>query len=118
MNYLVLVVIEWGQDVYEEVGQGIIKTVYERGEVAVHNNMLYREVMDEESNQLVRKSFKRSLGEVWHTDNLGLFTSTFGDENEEDHVEGEVRAEVDSMLEGRGEVSSARWCAWWRTGLD
>ena len=63
----------------------IVKTGYERWEVAIHNNMLYRKVMDEESNQLAKRAFKHSLGEVWHIDscpdNPGLFTSTFGEKS-------------------------------------
>jgi len=48
-----------------------------------HTNMLYRVVMDEENNQLAKRAFKHSLGEVWHIDscpdNPSLFTSTFGE---------------------------------------
>jgi len=96
-----------------------------------HTNMLYKVIMDEENNQLAKRAYKHSLGEVWHIDscpdNPSLFTSTFGEksgvggwrkraalmalpedvgDSEEDQVEVEVRTEMDTVVEGGGEVSS------------
>ena len=46
-----------------------------------HTNMVYRVVMDEESNQLAKRAFKHSMVEVWHIgscpDNSAVFKFKF-----------------------------------------
>jgi len=48
-----------------------------------HTNMIYRIVLDEDNNQLMKRQYKHSLGEIWHLDSCpsdaNKFISTFGE---------------------------------------
>jgi len=95
-----------------------------------HPNMVYKLVLDEDTNQLSKRAYRHSSGEVWHIDscpdNPAVFTSTFGEkggvsgwrkraavmalpeileESEDDQVEVEVKTSLDSLLD-TGEVTS------------
>ena len=99
-----------------------------------HPNIIYKILLDEETNQLMKRQYRHTKGEVWHIDSCpsdpNKFTSTFGERQgpagwrksaaimklpemdcgEDDLVEVEVITSLDMVLDSSSsEVTSVLW---------